>query len=55
MYTGKLIDQLIEAVQRAETDAQQVAAPKSKQSNMREIQMFMHQMQHTQRVRVGVA
>jgi hypothetical protein len=55
MYTGTVIDDLIKTVQRAEVDAKQIAAPKSRQSAMFELQVFMHKMQQTQRVRVGAA
>lgn len=56
MYTGTLIDDLIKTVQRAEAETTQVAAaPKPKQSGIVGLQMFMHQMQHTQRIRIGIA
>jgi hypothetical protein len=55
MYSGKLIDELIQAVQRAEAESREsmTAQPKTTQSGMVNLQMFMHQMQHAQRVRLG--
>ena len=57
MYTGTLIDQLIQAVQRVEVEAKPASEAQG-QSGMVELQMFMAQMQHGQNVRhirVGAA
>lgn len=56
MYTGTLIDDLINTVQKAETEARTVEP--QKQSAMIELQMFMAQMQQRYRVsqfNVGIA
>lgn len=56
MYTGTMIDDLIKAVQHAETEAKPSVT--QKQQQMIELQIFMAQMQHAQsmgHIRVGVA
>jgi hypothetical protein len=57
MYNGTVIDDLIQAVQKAETEAQQsaTAGPKAIQPGTVDLQLFMHEMQFAQRTHLGVA
>lgn len=55
MYTGRMIEQLIQTVEHAEQDARKQNATRSvTMSPRKELQAFFYQMQVTQ-MRVGVA